>query len=226
MLPASTRLMSADDHMIEPAHLWVDRVPARYRDSCPRIVEVEGRQAWLYEDELTYIPMGSCRALPGLRRGGLPARARHRALRRDPARLLRPGRAAQGHGHRRGVGPALLPELRPLRRATASSSDVNDHELGLACLRTYNDFLLDEWCATDPDAPVRRGDPAARRHRRSPWPSSSAWSARAPRRSPSRRTRRCSACRRCTPITGIRCGPSSRRRASRCACTSAARRGS
>ena len=26
---------------------------------------------------------------------------------------------------------------------------MQDHELGLACLRTYNDFLLDEWCATD-----------------------------------------------------------------------------
>jgi predicted TIM-barrel fold metal-dependent hydrolase len=28
--------------------------------------------------------------------------------------------------------------------------DVADTELGLACLRTYNDYLLDEWCATAP----------------------------------------------------------------------------
>ena len=28
--------------------------------------------------------------------------------------------------------------------------NVKDHELGLACLRAYNDYLLDEWCATDP----------------------------------------------------------------------------
>jgi hypothetical protein len=28
--------------------------------------------------------------------------------------------------------------------------NVKDRDLGLACLRTYNDYLLDEWCATDP----------------------------------------------------------------------------
>src|SRR6185437_6821139 len=28
--------------------------------------------------------------------------------------------------------------------------DVDDRELGLECLRVYNDYLLDEWCATDP----------------------------------------------------------------------------
>ena len=26
-----------------------------------------------------------------------------------------------------------------------------DRDLGLACIRTYNDYLLDEWCATDRD---------------------------------------------------------------------------
>jgi hypothetical protein len=72
MLPANARLMSADDHIIEPPHLWADRVPAQYRDRCPRVAEVDGRQAWLYEDELTYIPMGSCRALPGFKEEGYP----------------------------------------------------------------------------------------------------------------------------------------------------------
>ena len=52
MLPPDVKILSADDHLIEPPHLWVDRVPAKYRDSCPRIVERDGRQAWLYEDEL------------------------------------------------------------------------------------------------------------------------------------------------------------------------------
>jgi predicted TIM-barrel fold metal-dependent hydrolase len=28
--------------------------------------------------------------------------------------------------------------------------NVQDRDLGLACLQTYNDYLLDEWCATDP----------------------------------------------------------------------------
>ncbi len=28
--------------------------------------------------------------------------------------------------------------------------DVDDRELGLECLKVYNDYLLDEWCATNP----------------------------------------------------------------------------
>lgn len=72
MLPASTKILSADDHVIEPPNLRVDRVPARDRDRCPRIVEIERRQAREYEGELTYIPMGSCRVLPGFREEGYP----------------------------------------------------------------------------------------------------------------------------------------------------------
>jgi predicted TIM-barrel fold metal-dependent hydrolase len=148
MLPASTRLMSADDHIIEPRHLWVDRVPAALRDRCPRIVEVDGREAWLYEDELTYIPMGSCRALPGFDEAGYPpapGTARYDEIRPgcyDPVERLKDmdidgvwaqlcfPNYARFAGHRFFLG-------------------VKDLVLGLACLRAYNDFLLDDWCATD-----------------------------------------------------------------------------
>ena len=43
--------------------------------------------------------------------------------------------------------------------------DVADTELGLACLRTYNDYLLDEWVRDGTVAVVRRGHPPAARHR-------------------------------------------------------------
>ena len=149
MLPASAKLMSADDHIIEPPDLWVDRVPVRFRDDCPRIVEVDGRQAWLWQGDLTYIPMGSCRPLPG----------------NDPA------------GYPPAPGTARFDEIRPgcydpVERIKDMDTDgvwgqlcfpnfarfaghrfylnVADDELGQACLRTYNDYLLDEWCATEP----------------------------------------------------------------------------
>jgi predicted TIM-barrel fold metal-dependent hydrolase len=149
MLPASTKLFSADDHMIEPPDLWVDRVPAKYRDVCPRIVEVDGRQAWSYEGELTYIPMGSCRALPGFSPAGYPpapGTARFDEIRPgcyDPVERLNDmdldgvwgqlcfPNYARFAGHRFYLG-------------------VQDLDAGLACLQTYNDFLIDEWCATDP----------------------------------------------------------------------------
>ena len=148
MLPPGTKPISADDHMIEPPHLWVDRVPAAFRDRCPRIVEVDGRQAWSYEDELTYIPMGSCRPLEGFSEAGFPpapGTARFDEIRPgcyDPiARLedmdldgvwgqLTFPNYARFAGHRFYL-------------------NVRDLDAGLVCLRTYNDYLLDEWCATD-----------------------------------------------------------------------------
>ena len=73
MLPPTTRLMSADDHIIEAPHLWADRVPRAFKDRCPRIVEDEaGRQAWLFEDELAYLIMGNCRPLEGFPEAGFP----------------------------------------------------------------------------------------------------------------------------------------------------------
>jgi len=149
VLSASTRLMSADDHMIEPRHLWVDRVPARYRDRCPRIVEVDGREAWQYEDELTYIPMGSCRPLPGFSEAGYPpapGTARYDEIRPgcyDPVERIKDMDID-------GVwGQLCFPNYARFA-GHRFFLNVKDHELALACLRTYNDYLLDEWCATDP----------------------------------------------------------------------------
>jgi predicted TIM-barrel fold metal-dependent hydrolase len=149
MLPETTRLLSADDHMIEPPHLWVDRVPHQFRDRCPRIVEVDGRQAWLYEDELTFIPMGSCRPLPGFDEAGYPPAP-------GTARFdeIRPGCYDPGERIKDmdidGVwGQLCFPNYARFA-GHRFFLNVKDHQLGLACLRTYNDYLLDEWCGTDP----------------------------------------------------------------------------
>jgi len=149
MLPVQTRLMSADDHVIEPPHLWVDRVPSKYRDACPRIVEVDGRQAWSYEGELTYIPMGSCRPLPGFDEAGYPpapGTARFDEIRPgcyDPVERIKDMDIDGVYGQLCFPNYARFAGHRFFL-------NVKDYELGLACLRTYNDYLLDEWCATDP----------------------------------------------------------------------------
>lgn len=150
MLPENTKIMSADDHMIEPAHLWVDRVPAKYRDECPRIIEIDGRQAWKYEDEITYIPMGSCRALPGFDEAGYPpapGTARFDEIRPgcyDPVERIKDMDID-------GVwGQLCFPNY---SRFAGHRFFMNNHdpELARVCLKTYNDYLLDEWCGTAPD---------------------------------------------------------------------------
>jgi predicted TIM-barrel fold metal-dependent hydrolase len=134
--------------MIEPRHLWADRVPARYRENCPRIMEVDGREAWLYEDELTYIPMGSCRALPGFDEAGYPpapGTARYDEIRPgcyDPDERLKDMDTD-------GVwGQLCFPNYARFA-GHRFYLNVKDADLGVACLKTYNDYLLDEWCATD-----------------------------------------------------------------------------
>ena len=31
------RIISVDDHVVEPPTLWTDRLPAKYQDRCPRV---------------------------------------------------------------------------------------------------------------------------------------------------------------------------------------------
>ena len=53
--PRSRRhtIISVDDHLIEPADCFEGRLPARFADRAPRIVELDGgREAWAYEDGL------------------------------------------------------------------------------------------------------------------------------------------------------------------------------
>ena len=52
-------LISVDDHLVEPPSLWAERLPAKYRDAGPYIVEeaIDGRpdeppaNIWIYEGD-------------------------------------------------------------------------------------------------------------------------------------------------------------------------------
>ena len=84
-------------------------------------------------------------------------------------------------------------------------TEAKDHELGLLCVKAYNDWMVDEWCATraagsSPSASSRCGTRSWRRRRC----GATRRAACAP--SASARSRRTSACRACTipTATGIR----------------------
>ena len=66
MLPPDARLISVDDHIIEPPHLWQSRLPRRERERGPRVVELDdGTEAWRYEDQIVQTFRGSTRTRPG-----------------------------------------------------------------------------------------------------------------------------------------------------------------
>ena len=225
MLPAATRLMSADDHIIEPPHLWVDRVPAQVPRRLP--ADRRGRRAAGLARTRASSPTsrwGRADRCPGYDEAGYPpapGTARFDEIRPgcyDPVERIKDMDID-------GVwGQLCFPNYARFA-GHRFFLNVEDPELGLACLRTYNDYLLDEWCATDPIAALRRGDPAAARHRRRRGRAR-------PRRRQGRQGDRVlrepdrarSAVGAHRPL-GSAVGSRRTRPASRCACTSAARRG-
>src|SRR4051794_4118319 len=52
------KLLSTDDHLIEPPNLWTDRLPSKYREAGPRSVEqprgggAAPAEVWCYEDRI------------------------------------------------------------------------------------------------------------------------------------------------------------------------------
>ena len=49
-------IISVDDHVLEPGHVWQDRMPARYKDAAPRLERHKDGEAWVYEGKRMVTP--------------------------------------------------------------------------------------------------------------------------------------------------------------------------
>src|SRR5882724_2441248 len=64
MLADDVQLISVDDHVIEHPAVWTDRLPQKYMEAGPRVVELEGgSQAWAFEDQV--VPSVGLNAVAG-----------------------------------------------------------------------------------------------------------------------------------------------------------------
>lgn len=139
------KLFSVDDHIVEPADVWTKRLPNKYQDQCPRVVESDGRQFWVYEDQRS--------ATMGL---NAVAGKDPQDWGTDPVRFadLIPGcydAAARAEDFRADgiVGSVLFPSLPGFGGRVLSQ--LKDKDLADLCVKAYNDFVMDEWCAAAPD---------------------------------------------------------------------------
>jgi predicted TIM-barrel fold metal-dependent hydrolase len=165
------KLLSTDDHVIEHPKVWEDRLPAKYREAGPRIVEKAAKdvhlgvtvggntlggeltasaaakpvQLWTYEGR--EYPNIALNAVAGRDRSDYGV---------DPVRFdeMLPGCydpvARLVDMDIDGVWAALcFPSF--ARFACTVFLDGEDKELALLGVQAYNDFILDEWCATDPE---------------------------------------------------------------------------
>ena len=152
MLPADARCVSVDDHIIEPPHLWQTWLPTRFRARGPRVVELDdGTEAWCYEDQVVQTARGSTRTMPGF-----DDEPRSIACFSE----MRPGcyepRARLADMDLDGVwAQVAFPDFS--RFAGHRFLGSADPALATACIRAYNDFVVEEWCATDPERLVPLG---------------------------------------------------------------------
>src|SRR5579862_4566594 len=50
------RIISVDDHVVEPANVWSDRLPAKYQDVGPRVVRAPMGEITFVGGKLTVAP--------------------------------------------------------------------------------------------------------------------------------------------------------------------------
>jgi predicted TIM-barrel fold metal-dependent hydrolase len=141
-------LISVDDHLLEPAELFAERLPARLQDRAPQLVHDDaGVPAWLVDGKRLPIILvnGASGRVRSEWRGA--ARCRFEEFRRsvyDPAPRLRDMDLC-------GIWASLCFPSVLWGFAGWRFARMRDPEVGLACLRAYNDWMLESWCATDPE---------------------------------------------------------------------------
>ncbi|TDD38365.1 amidohydrolase [Actinomadura sp. KC06] len=138
-------LISVDDHVIEPGHVWTDRVPAKYRDVAPRLVQDEEHgEVWVYEDRK--VPSSGLAASAGRKKeeftpNAIPYSEMRAGCYDSVARLEDMDRA--------GILASLCFPSVP-RFCGQLFWEAEDKELAMLCVQAYNDFMIDEWCGSAP----------------------------------------------------------------------------
>lgn len=140
-------MISCDDHVVEPPHAFTGRVPKHLAERAPRVVEKDGTEQWLFDDQL--MPNVGFNAVAGrpvdeysfdptrfdqMRRGSWDVASRIADMNLD------------------GVyGSLNFPSFIPGFAGQRLYQVAKDTELAIACTRAWNDWMIDEWCAYAPD---------------------------------------------------------------------------
>lgn len=139
------QIVSVDDHLVEHPKVWQDRLPAKYREQGPRIIEVDDKHLWSYDGAV--FPTIGLNAVAGKPKEEWGM---------DPVRYedMIPGcyepNARVKDMDLDGVQAALcFPSFPGFGGGTFVRAQ--DKELALLCVKAWNDFYIDEWCATAPD---------------------------------------------------------------------------
>jgi predicted TIM-barrel fold metal-dependent hydrolase len=140
-------IISADDHMLEPATLFEGRLPSRLQEAAPSMqIQEDGARWWVIEGEAVPVTLlnGGCgRSMSEWD----PRPTEFHEFRRavwDPVQRLHDMDMT-------GVWAQLCFGSVVWGFSGSRFSKMKDRELGYACLRAYNDWMFEEWCAVAPE---------------------------------------------------------------------------
>ncbi|WP_040820070.1 amidohydrolase family protein [Nocardia jiangxiensis] len=138
-------LVSVDDHLVEPPDMFDNHIPAKYADDVPKLVQrADGTDAWVFEgQEATNVGLNAVAGRPPDEYGAEPTKlAEIREGCYDIHERIRDMNA-------NGVAAALNFPSYP-QFCGQYFARAKDKDLGLAVLRAYNDWHIDEWCGAYP----------------------------------------------------------------------------
>ncbi|WP_063129775.1 amidohydrolase family protein [Nocardia fusca] len=158
-LTADMQLVSVDDHLIETPSVWQSRLPRKYLEAGPRIIEATGNETDQYGFGQK-VPKGSqVWQLDGKVYGQLGLNAvagkKPEELGTEPLRFtdMIPGcydpAARVKDMDIDGVQTETLFPSFP-KFAGTMFQNVQDKELARLCTSAWNDYVLDEWCDAYP----------------------------------------------------------------------------
>jgi predicted TIM-barrel fold metal-dependent hydrolase len=137
-------LISVDDHVLEPAHLWVDRMAAKDRDRAPHQVVEGDMEFWVYDGKR--YPSSGLSACAGKSKEEFSPEPMTYAE-------MRPGcydaKARLEDMDRAGILASMcFPTI--TRFCGQLFLEGSDRDFGLLCLKAYNDWMIEEWCGAAP----------------------------------------------------------------------------
>jgi predicted TIM-barrel fold metal-dependent hydrolase len=153
------KIVSADDHVVEPAMVWQDRLPAKYKDVGPRVVRAPAEMSffggkfthkmggdgppadwWLYEDlQWPQTRLGACA-------GFEPDEVKVEPITYDEMRRGCFEQAARLEDMDTNWTDASLCFPTFPRFCGQTFYEAKDKELALLCVQAYNDWMVEEWC--------------------------------------------------------------------------------
>jgi len=166
------RIISVDDHVVEPPHVWKAWLPAKYRERGPRVerkrwggfVHHPGAKytniedpdgdwgdAWYFEDRLIYVHKKFV-AIPLSATPDGDVSKFDRTVMTFTATTydeMRPGcydPEARIRDFELNWVDGSLPFPTFPRFCGQTFYEAQDRDLGLACIKAYNDWMVEEWC--------------------------------------------------------------------------------